>query len=143
MISFHLWLLNQEVFIMRHAKHSRRLGRRTSHRLAMLRNLTTSLFKHQRITTTHTRAKEVQKMAERIITMAKNSLDPKKSLAAKRQVFRYIRDEGATEELFNVIAPQYSGDGKSSEERRGGYTRIIQVAPRKGDGAPMVFLELV
>jgi large subunit ribosomal protein L17 len=128
---------------MRHQKHSRRLGRRTSHRLAMLRNLTTSLFKHARITTTHTRAKEVQKMAEKIITTAKGSRDPKTSLAAKRQVFRYVRNEAAVDELFNVIVPRYSGDGKTREERKGGYTRIIQVAPRKGDGAPMVFLELV
>jgi large subunit ribosomal protein L17 len=128
---------------MRHQKHSRRLGRRTSHRLAMLRNLTTSLFKHSRITTTHTRAKEVQKMAESIITTAKQVRDPKKALAAKRQVFRYVRNEAAVDELFNVIVPRYAGNEKTKEERKGGYTRIIQVAPRKGDGAPMVFLELV
>jgi large subunit ribosomal protein L17 len=128
---------------MRHQKHSRRLGRRTSHRLAMLRNLTTSLFKHSRITTTHTRAKEVQKMAERIITTAKGRVTLKNHWLQNGRSSATSVNEAAVDELFNVIVPRTAGDGKTSEERKGGYTRIIQVAPRKGDGAPMVFLELV
>ncbi len=122
---------------MRHAKSSRRLGRRTGHRVAMLKNLATSLFLHRRITTTHARAKEVQKMAEKLITMAKNG-----DLASKRQVFRYISDRNASRNLFDVIAPQYN-EAEEHGERRGGFTRIVQIGPRKGDAAPMVFLELV
>ena len=127
---------------MRHQKNSRRLGRRTGHRLAMLRNLTTSLLKHQRITTTHARAKEVQKMAEKIITLGKKAMDQKLALSAKRHVYRYISDSGVASDLFERIAPQYAG-GAGREERKGGYTRIIQIKPRQGEGADMVFLELV
>lgn len=122
---------------MRHAKQSRRLGRRTGHRVAMLKNLATSLLKHRRITTTQSRAKEVQKLADRIITWAKTG-----DLASKRQVFRYVSDRFVARNLFDVIAPQYKEEGER-QERKGGYTRIIQVGPRKGDAAPMVFLELV
>lgn len=122
---------------MRHRKHSRRLGRRTGHRVAMLRNLATSLLKHRRITTTQARAKEVQRLAERIINWAK-----KGDLAAKRHVFRYISDRDVARNLFEVIAPQYR-EGEDQLERKGGFTRIIKIGPRKGDAAPMVFLELV
>ncbi len=122
---------------MRHKKASRRLGRKTGHRLLMLRNLATSLFRHKRISTTHAKAKEVQKLAERLITLAK-----KADLASKRRVFRYIKDRDVARELFDVIAPQYKA-GEDRKERRGGYTRIIKIGPRRGDGAPMVFLELV
>jgi large subunit ribosomal protein L17 len=108
----------------------------------MLKNLTTSLLKHQRITTTHARAKEVQKLAEKLITLAKKSLDSKQSLSAKRHVFRYISDMNVASDLFERIAPQYA-EGAGKEERKGGFTRIIQIKPRQGDAAPMVFLELV
>lgn len=122
---------------MRHKKASRKLGRRTEHRISMLKNLATSLFRHKRITTTQTRAKEVQKLADRLITLAK-----KGDLASKRQVFRYIKDRDVARNLFEVIAPQYK-EGPNTAERPGGYTRMIKVGPRKGDAAMMVFLELV
>jgi large subunit ribosomal protein L17 len=122
---------------MRHAKRSTRLGRRTGHRLALLRNLATSLIKHRRVTTTHSRAKEVQRLAERLITWAK-----KGDLSAKRHVFRYVSDRAVARQLFDTIAPQYM-EAKDKEERHGGFTRIVKVGPRKGDAAPMVFLELV
>lgn len=122
---------------MRHKVNSRRLGRRTGHRLGMLKNLATSLFIHKRITTTHARAREVQKIADHLIALAK-----KGDLAAKRQVFRYISDRDAASDLFDVIAPQYR-ETSDHMERKGGFTRLIKVGPRHGDGAPMVFLELV
>lgn len=122
---------------MRHQNRSRKLGRRTGHRLCMLKNLATSLIVHKRITTTHTRAKEVQKIVDHLINLAK-----KGDLSAKRQVFRYVHNRDAAADLFDVIAPQYR-EAPDQTERKGGYTRIIKVGPRHGDGAPMVFLELV
>ena len=122
---------------MRHQKRNRRLGRRTGHRLSMLRNLATSLIIHKRITTTQPRAKEVQKLADHLITLAK-----KGDLASKRQVFRYISDRDAAADLFNVIAPQYR-ETPDQMERKGGFTRIIKIGPRHGDGAPMALIELV
>lgn len=122
---------------MRHNKRSRRLGRRTDHRLSMLKNLATSLIVHKRVFTTHAKAKEVQRLVEHMVNLAK-----KGDLAAKRQVFRYIRDRDAAADLFDVIAPQYR-EGTDQWERKGGYTRIIKVGPRQGDAAPMVLLELV
>lgn len=122
---------------MRHKRTTRRLGRRTGHRLAMLRNLTTSLLRSKRITTTHARAREVQKLAEYLIAQAK-----KRDLASKRKVFRYLFDRDVARDLFDVIAPQYL-PAANREERKGGFTRIIRIGPRKGDAASMVFLELV
>lgn len=109
----------------------RKLGRRTDHRSAMLRNQVTSLFKNGKIKTTETRAKETKRMAEKMITLAK-----KGDLHARRQVLAYVYDETVVKNLFDEIAPKY-------EERNGGYTRILKMGPRKGDAAEVVILELV
>lgn len=143
---------------MRHKVRSRRLGRQTDHRIAMLRNLTKSLLTHQRITTTDVRAKELQRYVEHLITWARKAnaaTDPAEKLAAKRQVFREIAgaprvhsqgrparpDRDAAQSLFDQIATRYTKG--SSAEREGGYTRIIKLYPRKGDGAPMALIELI
>lgn len=109
----------------------RKLGRRTDHRSAMLRNQVTSLLKNGKIKTTETRAKETKRMAEKMITLAK-----KGDLHARRQVLSYVYDETVVKNLFDDIAPKY-------EDRNGGYTRILKMGPRKGDSAEMVILELV
>ncbi|MDD4169189.1 MAG: 50S ribosomal protein L17 [Desulfotomaculaceae bacterium] len=108
-----------------------RLGLKTSHRKAMLRSLVTSLFRHERINTTETRAKEVKSIAEKLVTSAKSN-----DLAARRQALAYLYEEDVVRKLFDKIAPKYDG-------RAGGYTRIIKTGYRRGDGAPMVILELV
>lgn len=109
----------------------RRLGLRSDHRRAMLRNMVTSLIKEERITTTETRAKEVRSIAEKMVTLAKRG-----DLAARRQVAEYMFDETAAKKLFDSVAPRY-------KDRSGGYTRIVKVGHRRGDAAPLVILELV
>ena len=109
----------------------RKLGRETSHRNLMLRNLVTDLLRNGRIETTVTRAKETRRMAEKMITLAKRG-----DLHARRQVLAYILEEEVVKTLFDEIAPKYA-------ERNGGYTRIIKKGPRRGDGAEVVILELV
>lgn len=109
----------------------RKLGRTSDHRNLMLRNLTTSVLKQGKIQTTETRAKETKKLVDKMITLAK-----KGDLSSRRMALAFIPDEKVVKELFDNIAPKY-------QDRNGGYTRIIKVAPRKGDGAPMVVLELV
>lgn len=109
----------------------RKLGRPTDHRKAMLRNQVTSLFQHGKIETTVTRAKETRRMAEKMITLAK-----KGDLHSKRQVLSYLYDRDAVNKLYEEIAPKY-------EERNGGYTRVLKVGPRRGDGAELAILELV
>lgn len=109
----------------------KKLGRDTAHRKSMLRNLVTDLFREGRITTTKDRAKEAGRVAEKLITTAK-----KGDLHARRQVLEYITDEAVVAKLFNNIAPGYA-------EKNGGYTRILKLGPRRGDGAEEVFLELV
>ena len=109
----------------------RKLGRRTDHRNAMLRNQVQSLFENGRITTTVTRAKETQRMAERMITLGKRG-----NLHAKRQAMAYLYQREVVEKLFNELAPNYT-------ERNGGYTRVIKIGPRRGDGSEMAILELV
>ena len=109
----------------------RKLGRPTAHRKAMLRNLVTDLLREGRITTTEHRAKEAGRQAEKMITLGK-----KGDLHAIRQAMGYIYDETVVHKLFNEIAPKY-------ESRNGGYTRILKLGPRQGDGAEEVFLELV
>ena len=116
---------------MRHNVKTRTLGRKTSHRLSMLRNLATSLFLHRRITTTRVRAEELARFAEKIITDAK-----KGDLASKRRVFSKINDREVARQVFDLALAQYSN-------RNGGYTRIINIGPRKGDSAPMALIELV
>ncbi|MTI83987.1 MAG: 50S ribosomal protein L17 [Firmicutes bacterium] len=109
----------------------RKLGRNTSHRQAMLRNLVTSLIKDERIKTTETRAKEVKSIADKMITLAKRG-----DLAARRQALRFVYDENVVRKLFDTIGPKY-------DDRSGGYTRIIKMGYRQGDAAKIVILELV
>ncbi len=116
---------------MRHANHRGQLGVHPGHRRAMLRNLVTSLLKHERIRTTRVRAKETRRYAEKMITMAK-----KDNLAAKRLVMGYVREREVVQKLFKTLIFRYAN-------RKGGYTRILNLGPRKSDGAEMVFLEMV
>ncbi|GAU79331.1 50S ribosomal protein L17 [Fusibacter sp. 3D3] len=109
----------------------RKLGRPTSHRNLMLRNQVTSLLKNGRIETTVTRAKETKKLAEKMITLAKRG-----DLHARRQALAFVTEETVVKKLFDEIAPNY-------KERNGGYTRLIQTGPRRGDAAPMCKLELI
>ncbi len=110
---------------------TRKLGRPTDHRMAMLRALVTSFLENGKITTTVTRAKETQAMAEKMITLGK-----KNTLHTRRQALSFITKEDVVTKLFNEIAPKYA-------ERNGGYTRVIKAGPRKGDAAEMAVLELV
>ena len=123
----------------------RKLGRTSSQRKAMLRDLTTDLLINERIVTTEARAKEVRSTAEKMITLGKRG-----DLHARRQAAAYVRNEiasveeqedsvivkSALQKLFSDLAPKYA-------DRKGGYTRILKSAPRRGDGAPMVIIELV
>lgn len=124
----------------------RKLGRTSAHRKAMLRNLTTDLIINEKIVTTEARAKEVRSTVEKMITLGKRG-----DLHARRQAASFIYNEtaditekednvfiskSALQKLFSDIAPRY-------KDRQGGYTRILKTAPRRGDGAPMVILELV
>ncbi len=108
-----------------------RLGGGPAHERLMLANLATSLFEHNRITTTEAKAKRLRPLAEKLITFAKRG-----DLHARRQVTTVIRDKEVVHKLFAEIGPQFA-------ERPGGYTRIIKVGPRKGDNAPMALIELV
>ncbi len=116
---------------MRHNNAGRRLGRTTSHRIAMFRNMVTSFLDHERITTTDAKAKELRSIAEKMITLGK-----KGDLHAMRQAASYIRDKKVVTKLFTTIAPRYA-------ERPGGYTRIIKLGIRPGDNAPLSVIELV
>ncbi len=109
----------------------RKLGRRSDHRRAMLRNLTTDFLRHGKIETTETRAKEVRRLAEKMITLGKRG-----DLHARRQALAYLFDEKVVVRLFEEIAPQYA-------DVNGGYTRIIKGNPRRGDAAPRAIIELV
>jgi large subunit ribosomal protein L17 len=109
----------------------RKLGLPTDQRIAMLRNLVTSLLKHGKIETTETRAKETRSIAEKMITLGKRG-----DLHARRQVLSYVQEELVVKNLFDNVAPKYT-------ERNGGYTRMIKKGPRRGDGAEIVILELV
>ena len=110
---------------------SRKLGRPTDHRQAMLRGLVTYLLENGRIETTVTRAKEVRAMAERMISLGKEN-----TLHSRRQALAYVTKEDVVKKLFDEIAPKY-------EDRNGGYTRIIKTGPRRGDAAEMCIIELV
>jgi large subunit ribosomal protein L17 len=110
---------------------TRKLGRTTDHRKAMLRAMVTFLLQNGKIETTVTRAKEVRAVAERIITTAKTN-----DLHSKRKVMAYVTKEDVTKKLFDEIAPRYS-------DRNGGYTRIYRIGPRRGDAAEMAIIELV
>lgn len=116
---------------MRHRKLKRKLGRTSAHREALLRNQATSLFLYEKIITTAAKAKELRKMAERMITLAK-----RKDLHARRQAAEVIQDERVLKKLFETIGERYL-------ERNGGYTRITKLEYRVGDGAPLAAVELV
>ncbi len=116
---------------MRHKKAGKRLGRTTSHRLAMVRNMVTSLLEHERIVTTTPKAKEVRKVAEKMITLAKRG-----DLHARRQALSFVRDKNVVAKLFGPLKDEYL-------TRNGGYTRIIRTGNRIGDAASMAILEMV
>ena len=116
---------------MRHSKGNYKLGRRQDHRLAMFRNLLTSLFRHERVLTTEAKAKAIRATADEMVTLAK-----RESLHARRQVLTMVPDTKVVGTLFDTIAARFA-------ERHGGYTRIVRVGPRPGDAAMMVYLELV
>lgn len=115
---------------MRHKKAGRRLGRTTPHRKAMMRNMVTSLLEHERIVTTTPKAKELRKLADQMITLAKRG-----DLHARRQALSVIRDKKVVDKLFSQLKDDYM-------DRNGGYTRIIRTGNRAGDAAPMAIIEL-
>ena len=110
---------------------TRKLGRTSDHRTAMLRAMVTFLLENGKIETTVTRAKEVRAMAEKYITLAKNN-----TLASKRQAFAFITKEAVVAKLYNEIAPKYM-------DVNGGYCRITRIGPRRGDAAAMAIIELI
>ena len=110
---------------------SRKLGRTSDHRKAMLRAMVTFLLENGKIETTVTRAKEVRAMAEKMIALGKAG-----DLHSKRQVFAYVTKEDVAKKLFDEIAPKYA-------DRNGGYTKIVKIGPRRGDAAEMAIIELV
>lgn len=116
---------------MRHRKAGKRLGRTTSHRAAMLRNMVTSLLEHERIVTTTPKAKEVRRLADRMITLGKRG-----DLHARRQAMAVIRSKNIVAKLFEDLKNDY-------QDREGGYTRIIKTGSRVGDAASMAIIELV
>ena len=118
---------------MRHRVAHRKLGRVTPHRTALLRNLATALFERERIRTTLPKAKELRPFAERLITLAKREGD---RLHARRLAARDLQDPAVVKKLFDTIGARFAS-------RPGGYTRILRLGPRKGDGAEMAYLELV
>ncbi len=116
---------------MRHRIAGRKLGRTTEHRWAMFRNLVTSLFEHERIKTTDAKAKELRPIAEKLISLAKRG-----DLHARRQVLRIVRKPEIVRKLFEKISPRF-------QMQNGGYTRIIKLGNRPGDGAPVSLIEII
>ncbi len=116
---------------MRHLVKRKKLGRDTSHRRALLRNLVTSFLEKERIRTTLAKAKATRPLAEKMITLAR-----KDTLHAKRQALSFIYKKPVVKKLFEELGPRFS-------ERPGGYTRIVKIGPRAGDGAEMAILELI
>ncbi len=116
---------------MRHRKAGRKLNRDSSHRRAMLRNLITSLFRHEEILTTHAKAKAARPIAEKMVTLAKRG-----DLHARRQAFSYIMDKSVTHKLFDEMKDRF-------QDRQGGYVRILQTGHRRGDNAPLATMQLV
>lgn len=125
---------------MRHQKSGRKLKRTASHRKATLAALSTAVIAHKRIKTTIAKAKETQKVVEKLITRAKNAVAhetaEQKNISARREVFSYLRSRSAVTTLFAEIAPKVAA-------RAGGYTRIIKLGQRQGDGAEIAVVELV
>lgn len=116
---------------MRHRKAGRKLSRNSSHRRAMLRNLVTSLFRHEEILTTHAKAKTARPIAEKMVTLAKRG-----DLHTRRQALSYIMDKSVTHKLFDEIKDRF-------QDRQGGYVRILQTGHRRGDNAPLAIMQLV
>lgn len=116
---------------MRHRTIGRKLGRSSSHRKAMYKNMCVSLVKHELIKTTLAKAKELRRYIEPLITVSKAD-----SVATRRQIFATLRNNEAVGKLCNELGPRYQG-------RPGGYVRVIKCPPRKGDNAPMAYVELV
>jgi len=116
---------------MRHHKSGRKLNRNSSHRKAMFSNMANSLFDHEVIKTTLPKAKELRRVAEPLITLAKSD-----SVSNRRSAFSKLRDKEIVGKLFNELAPRY-------KDRPGGYTRILKCGFRSGDAAPMAYIELV
>jgi large subunit ribosomal protein L17 len=116
---------------MRHLKQGRKLGRTTAHRKALLRNLATALFEHERIITTEPKAKELRRVADKLVTLGKRG-----NLHARRQALQTVQSNAVVQKLFNEIAPRFA-------ERQGGYTRILRLGYRPGDAAAMAVIELV
>lgn len=115
---------------MRHLNSGRKLNRTSAHRKALLRNMVTSLLEHEHLRTTDAKAKELRRVADRMITLAKRG-----SLHARRQAAAYIRRRSVVTKLFSEVAERF-------RERPGGYTRIVKIGPRHGDAAPMSVIEL-
>jgi len=116
---------------MRHQKTGRQLGRNASHRKAMFANMAVSLFTHEQIRTTLPKAKELRRVAEPLITLAK-----KPTVANRRLAYARLRDRDAVSKLFDTLGPRFL-------ERAGGYTRILKCGVRSGDNAPMAFVQLL
>ncbi|MEO0258368.1 MAG: 50S ribosomal protein L17 [candidate division WOR-3 bacterium] len=116
---------------MRHNRKTRTLGRNTSHRIAMIKNMVVSLIKNGRIETTEARAKEAKRFAEKMVTLGK-----KGDLHSRRLAFAFLRDDEALQKLFSEIAPKFNN-------RKGGYTRILKLGNRLGDAAPVALLEWI
>lgn len=116
---------------MRHRKSGRKLGRNSSHRKAMFRNMATSLVQHETIKTTLPKAKELRRVVEPLITLAKED-----GVANRRLAFDRLRDKAAVGKLFSDLGPRF-------KERPGGYIRILKMGPRAGDAAPMALVQLV
>ena len=116
---------------MKHQIAGRKLGRQSAHRKALYRNQVTDFLKHEKIVTTQAKAKEIRPIAEKMITLGKDG-----SLASRRAALAFITDKGVVDKLFSELGPRY-------KERPGGYTRLIKIGPRVGDGAPTAKLELV
>ncbi|MBI2832209.1 MAG: 50S ribosomal protein L17 [Chloroflexi bacterium] len=116
---------------MRHRTGGHKLGRTTSHRMSMYRNLVTDLLGYEKITTTEVKAKEIRSFAERMITLGKDG-----GLPSRRRALAFVTKKGVADKLFGELGPRYA-------ERHGGYTRIVKLGPRLGDGAHMVQIELV
>ncbi len=116
---------------MRHGKSIKKLGRTSSHRKAMLRNMVTSFIKHEKIRTTDLKAKELKKVAEKMVTLGKRG-----DLHARRQALSFVRDRDAVGKLFVELSSRY-------KDRSGGYTRIVKIGYRVGDNAPMSMIEFI
>lgn len=116
---------------MRHKMSGRKLGRNSSHRRALLRNMVTSFLEHERLVTTLPKAKEIRPLAEKMITLGKRD-----TLHARRQVHSYLLDDATTKKVFDTLGPRFG-------ERPGGYTRIVRLDYRVGDGAERAVIELL